>query len=136
MRWASTSLCMSPVDLLGGGGQLGRAGCARQGGLRMHRQRHGRTGSLGEVEICGDVSEDADIFSDVWPWVGPTVGAGINALTAEQILLDELVVGVERECLVIDIPLLGVGADDHGRHSQAVSAVSYTHLTLPTNREV
>jgi hypothetical protein len=39
----------------------------------------------------------------------------------QEVVLDELVVGVEGEGLVVDVPLLRVGADHQARHAQAVA---------------
>jgi hypothetical protein len=45
----------------------------------------------------------------------------VDALTAEEVVLDELEVGVEAEGLVVDEPAAGVGADDDARDPQPVA---------------
>ena len=64
-----------------------------------------------EVEVGGDVAEDRVVLADVGAGVGAAVGGGIEARAVDEVVLDELRVGVEAEDLVVDVALLGVRAD-------------------------
>ena len=46
------------------------------------------------------------VLADVGPRVGPAVGRGFEPLAAQEVVLDELVVGVEAEGLVVDVARL------------------------------
>src|SRR5579862_1953872 len=90
-------------------------------GRRMEREDQRRPRLPGEVEVAHEVTEDGLALADVGPRVGPAVGLRVEALTAEEIVLDELEVGVEAERLVVDVAAAGVGADHEGRNAQAVA---------------
>ena len=66
-----------------------------------------------------EVAEDRVVLAHVGPGVGAAVGGGIEPGAVEEVVLDELGVGVEAEDLVVDVALLGVGADHDPGHAQA-----------------
>ena len=53
--------------------------------------------------------------------VGPPVGRRVEPLAAEEIVLDELARRRRTGDLMVDLAGNGVGADDHGRHPEAVA---------------
>ena len=77
----------------GGGGRAG---------VRLHRQGQRGAGWLGEVEGVSEVAELGGVLSDSWSRVGSPVGGGIEPGTAEEVVLDELEVGIVAENLVVD----------------------------------
>ena len=89
-----------------GGRQPCRGRRAGQRRLRMHGQRDGRSWWLGEVEVVDEVAEDRRVLAHVGSRVRAAVGRGIEPLTAEEVVLDELVVRVEAQRLVVDVALL------------------------------
>src|SRR5439155_21665700 len=74
------------------GGPRGRGKGKDQGGPRR----------LGEVEIAHEVAELRRVLPDVGPGIGPAVGGGVEALSSEEQVLDELHVGVVGQDLVVD----------------------------------
>jgi hypothetical protein len=76
---------------------------------------------LREVKVVGQVAEDRLVLADVGTRIGTPVGLRIDALTTEEVVLDELHVGVEAERLVVDVALLRVGADHQPRDAQPVA---------------
>ncbi len=76
-----------------------------------------------EVEVFGEVAEDWDVFADGWAWVGAAVGFGVEALSVEEVVFDELEVSIEGQHLVVDVARSGVGADDEGGYSKAVAVL-------------
>jgi hypothetical protein len=44
-------------------------------------------------------------------WIGSVVGCRIDSLTAQEVVFDELEVGVEAQRLVVDVAVAGVRAD-------------------------
>src|SRR6476661_5541746 len=83
----------------------------------------GRPGCLVEVEVVGQVTQLGVVLPDAGTVVRPAVGGGVDPLAAQEIVLDEFEVGVLAEDLVVDVPLLGVGADDQGGDAHAVAVV-------------
>ncbi len=88
---------------------------------RVHRQNHRRPRLLVEVEVRAQVAELRIGLANVGTRVRPAVCGGIEALRAEEVVLDELVEGVMTQRLVIDVALTGVGADDQSRGRAAHS---------------
>src|SRR5450432_1996030 len=86
--------------------------------LRVHRQRDGCPRCLSEIEIAEQIAEDGNVLAHIGTWIGPTITAWIDALTAEEIVFDELVIGVETEGLMIDVPLARIGADHNAGHAK------------------
>jgi hypothetical protein len=66
------------------------------------REQNWRAWRLIKIEVGAQVSEEAGRFSHIRPWIGPSVGFGVESLTGEEVVLDELGVGVEGQGLVID----------------------------------
>src|SRR5213078_3403451 len=60
---------------------------------------------------------------DLWSRVGASVGAGVEPLAVQEVVFDELVVSVERQDLVVDDALPGVGADDDAGHAEPVAVL-------------
>jgi hypothetical protein len=73
------------------------------------REDDRRSGFLGEVEVRGQVAEDGGVLADVGPRVGAAVGLGVQPRAVQEVVLDELVEGVEGQRLVVDVALFGVG---------------------------
>ena len=65
----------------------------------------------------------ASVLADVGSRVGSTVGGRVEALAAEEVVFDELVVRVEAEGLVVDVAVFGVGADDDARDAEPVAVL-------------
>ncbi len=81
----------------------GLGGAGRTGGLlgvRRQDQRWARR--LREVEVGEQVAERGVVLAHVGPRVRAPVGGRVEPLPAEEVVLDELQVGVERQRLVID----------------------------------
>ncbi len=91
------------------------------GGL-VGRNTGGR-GALAEVEVPGQVAEDPLVLAHVGPRVGAAVGLGVQPGPAQEVVLDELEVGVAAVHLVIDEAAPRVGRDDQGRDAQAVAVL-------------
>src|SRR5215475_8207119 len=100
-------------------------------GLRRGNQRHAsRTGvqdqrrlrRLSEVEVVYQVAQDMGAFADIRTRITPSVGGRVEPGVMEEVIFYELDVSVERQVLVVDKAVLGVGADHHGRHPDTVAA--------------
>src|SRR6266550_34288 len=91
--------------------------------LRVRGQQDCGPGRLAEVEVRGQVAEDARVLADVGSRVGTAVRRGIQPGPAEEVVLDELVVRVEGQRLVVDVPRPGVRADDQGGHPEPVAVL-------------
>src|SRR5262245_45921913 len=70
-------------------------------GLRIQDQR--RTGRLIEVELQGQVAQDRHPFPNGPTRVRPAVRRRVQARTAQEAILDQLEVRVERQRLVVDV---------------------------------
>ena len=87
------------------------------------------------VELLKDRLPDAAVWmtqqnrGTIYPFVRRNVESNSDAIHAERNLRAEDVVEIE-------MPLLAKQELDKVRSGVAYTAVSYTHLTLPTNREV
>src|SRR5438067_5642784 len=90
-------------------------------GVRVRRQDHWRAWPLMEVEISYQVPEDLHVLPHVWPRVGSAVGARIDPPAAQEVVLDERVVGVEGQHLVVDESSPGIGADHQARYPEPVT---------------
>src|SRR5215510_2606747 len=64
-----------------------------------------------EIELVGEVAEDGDFLTDRRTRVRPPVGRRIEALPAEEPVLDQLQVRIERQRLMVDVSLACVGTD-------------------------
>src|SRR5579884_3660351 len=85
-------------------------------GLRVGGQDHRWSRRLGEVEVLSQVAEHWRGLAHVWTRVRTTVGPRIEPLAVEEVVLDEPQVGVVAQRLVIEVPVLGVGADHQPRY--------------------
>src|SRR5436309_14680478 len=88
---------------------------------RMKRQEHRWPRRLAEVEVRGDVAELWSALGHEGPRVGPAVVGGVQPRALEKVVLDELEVRIERERLMVDVALTGVGTDHQGRNAKAVA---------------
>src|ERR1700674_2527935 len=68
---------------------------AGQRGLGMDGKQDRRERRLVEVEVSGQVAEDRDVLAHGRSWIGSTVRLGVQALSVEGVVLDELVIRVE-----------------------------------------
>src|SRR5690348_227881 len=75
-----------------------RSGCARE---RPQDERRSRL--LPEVEVVREAAEDRQRLAHVRPRVRAPIRLRVEALTAEEVVLDEFRVGVEAEDLVVDV---------------------------------
>src|SRR5438094_2901693 len=66
---------------------------------------------LPEVEVADEVAEDRHVLAHVGARIRAPVGGRIEPLRVQEIVLDELRVGVEAQDLVVDEPAPGVGRD-------------------------
>ena len=98
-----------------------RARHRRRSRRRVQRQRHRRERILREVELLRQVAEDRDVLPHRGARVRTPVGLGIEPLPAQEQILDELQIGVERQRLVIDRPRLDPRRDREPRHAHAVA---------------
>ena len=64
---------------------------------------------LVEVEELAQVPEDRHVLADGGPGVGPLQRGGVQTLAAQEQVLDQLQVGVERERLVSRCPVSPMG---------------------------
>jgi hypothetical protein len=64
---------------------------------------------LVEVEIGGQVAEDPAVLTDIGARIGAAVRLRVEPRSVQEVVLDELVVGVERQGLVIDVTRPGYG---------------------------
>ena len=107
----------------------------RRVGRRVGIQQDRRPQRLAEVEVLGQVAEDRLVLTHIRPGVGAAVGQRIEAAAAEEIVLDELQVGVAAEGLVVDEPFFRVRGDHDGRHPQAVAVLVHRrghHMVIET----
>jgi len=64
-------------------------------GPRVYGQEERWAGFLAEVEVGDQVAQDRRVLADVRARVGPAVGGRVEALATQEVVLDELGVGVE-----------------------------------------
>src|SRR6267154_6336804 len=74
----------------------------RRIGWRVRGQQQRRAGRLAEVEVVEQIPEDRGVLADVGPGIGPAIGRGVEPGAAEEVVLDELQVGVAAEDVVVD----------------------------------
>ena len=70
----------------------------------MGRKQERPARTLAEVEVGDEVPELGGVLPHVGAGVGPAVGEGVQPRAAQEVVLDELEVRVEREYLVVDVP--------------------------------
>src|SRR5207253_2955019 len=88
-----------------------RSGRSGERAARMDREWFGWTRGLSEVEFCREVAEDLDVLAHGDARIGSPVGGRVEALAAEEVVLDELHIRVEAQRLVVDVAAFGVWAD-------------------------
>ncbi len=89
----------------------------------MDRKHQWRSGCLIEIEVAGEIAQRRVSLAAIGTRVGTIVGGEIEALPAEEIVLDELQVRVVTEKLVVDVALLGIRTGHDFRHSQAIAVL-------------
>src|SRR4249920_1265543 len=92
----------------------------RSGGRIQDERWHRR---LGEVELVREVTELRGVLPHGRPRVGPPVGQRVEPLAAQESILDQLEIGVERQRLVIDVAATRPRADHDARHTDAVAVL-------------
>jgi hypothetical protein len=80
----------------------------------MHR-KHLWPWPLGEGEVVDQIAEDRLGLAHIRSRIRPSSVARFSPLAAEEVILDELVVSVEADDLVNDIPALVERMDDNPR---------------------
>ena len=65
----------------------------------------GRRGFCVKSKSVREVAEHRRVLAHVGPRVGAAVGRWVEPLAAEEVVLDELGVGVEAQRLVVDVAL-------------------------------
>src|SRR4029453_671020 len=79
-----------------------RRGSPVAGRLRPRVQDQGRDRLLREVELGPEVTEDRDLLADGGARVRAAEGRGVEALAAQETILDEPQEGARQENLVVD----------------------------------
>src|SRR5437588_158942 len=92
-------------------------------------QRSRGSGRQGTLPWCPASPATPAASGKVRAGVGAAVGLGVEPLSAEEVVLDELGVGVEAQRLVIDEPPLRVGANHECRHLQPIPVL--VHVRWP-----
>jgi hypothetical protein len=69
---------------------------------RVNGQDHRLARRLGEVEVLRQIAKLWGGFAHIGPRVWPAIGLRIQSLAAEEVVFDELKVGVEAQCLVVE----------------------------------
>src|SRR3954447_10378266 len=76
---------------------------------------------LREVELAEKVAEGLHVLADDGAGIGAAVGLRVDALPAEEVVLDELEVRVERERLVVDVVVPRPRADQQAGHAEPIA---------------
>src|SRR5947209_17988793 len=87
--------------------------------MRVQDQRPPRL--LREVEVLDEVAEDRRVLAYVWARVGPSVGSWIEPLSVQEVVLDELGVGVDAQRLVVDEATPRIRADHESGDAEPVA---------------
>src|SRR5262249_62129739 len=87
--------------------------------VRVEDQRLARL--LLEVEVADEGAEDRLVLANLGTRVGTPVRRRVQPLAAEEVVLDELRIGVEAERLMVDEATARIGADHEPRHAQPVA---------------
>src|ERR1700752_3282849 len=74
----------------------------RRGGWGVRRQQDWTEGCLGEVKIIGQIAKLRCVLPYVGARVGPSVCSGIESRPAQEVVFDELEVGIRAENAVLD----------------------------------
>ena len=89
----------------------GRGHPARLRERRVQREDRGRRGFWEKSKSAREVAELRRVLAHRRPRIRPAVGAGSSRGEAQEVVLDELCVGVELQRLVVDVPAPRVRAD-------------------------
>src|SRR5580704_18524462 len=73
---------------------------------RVGRQEHRRARRLVEVEVLVHVAQNLLVLADVGSRVGTAICRGVQSRTAEEVVLNELEVGIAAEDLMVDVAVL------------------------------
>src|SRR5437667_5452341 len=87
----------------------------------MDREQERPARALAEIEFGDEVPELGSALPDVGARVGPAVGARVEPGPAQENVLDELEVRVEREHLVVDVAAPSVRRDEEAGNPDAVA---------------
>src|SRR5271166_6200574 len=79
-----------------------------------------------EVEIPREIAQPGGVFTHRGARIWPSIGAGVEALSVEEVVLDELEIGIEAQPLVVDVAAAGIGAD-HATGNPKPVAVPVDH---------
>src|SRR5207244_8213191 len=91
--------------------------------FRIRFENEWRQRRLVEVELAREIAEPWHALADRRAGVGSPVARRIQTLAAEEPILDQLEVGVERERLVVDHAATGPRADEQAGDADAVSVL-------------
>src|SRR5438552_5258437 len=119
----TTSKRFRHLTLGGGNRRIQTGGRTKRPGQRggwVDRENDRLTRWLVEVEVEGEIAEDARVLTNVHSRVRASVGSWVEPLTIEKVILNELVIGVEGQGLMVDKPSPGIGTDDDPGNAQAV----------------
>jgi len=87
----------------------------------MRIENHRPSWLLVEVEITDEVSKYRRVLAHSGPRVRAPVGRRVESLPSDEVVLDELRVGVETQGLVVDVAPARIRRDDHCWDPEAVS---------------
>src|SRR5689334_6514662 len=88
-------------------------------GMRVKDQRPPRF--LLEVEVLDEVAEDLRALANIRSRIGTPVRLRIEPRPAEEVVLDELRVGVEAQDLMVDEPAPRIRADHEARNAKPIA---------------
>jgi hypothetical protein len=80
-----------------------------------------RVGGGVEIKVVLEVTKNGDVFADVGSGIGPAIGSGIEASTAEEVVFNKLGIGVGTQHLMVYVSGLCIRADDNPRYPDAVA---------------
>src|SRR5262245_20781145 len=92
-------------------------------------QDHRLSRLLVEVELVGEVAQDGDFLTDRRARVRPAVGGRVEPLPAQEPVLDQLQIRVERERLAVDVALARIACHEHPGHARAAGSLVETRGT-------
>src|SRR6478672_2497652 len=98
-----------------------RESYAATGTLRMRIENHRSPWLLVEVEITDEVAKHRHVLAHRGPRIRAAVSRRVEPLPSDEVVLDELGVGVETQGLVVDVAPARIWRDDHCWDPEAVS---------------
>ncbi len=69
----------------------------------MQRKDQREPRHLREVEVAREITEYRHVLAHRRPGIGAAIGARIESLAVEEIIFDELRVGIEAQDLMVDV---------------------------------